>query len=84
MHTVTDIQIPVSHTHSSGKTIKKRENETQGRRMNCAQGRAVGQGWRLCLCVCDCLTGSQGFKKALNPLLGAVAKIAACSKVARK
>lgn len=38
----------------------------------------------VCVCVCDCLTGSQGFKKALNPLLGAVAKIAACSKVARK
>lgn len=44
MHTATDIQIPVSHTLSSGKTIKKRENETQGRRMNCAHGRAVGQG----------------------------------------
>lgn len=33
------------------KWENKRENETLGRRMNCAQGWAVGQGWRLRVCV---------------------------------
>lgn len=77
------------HTNPSVAHVLKWENKREKRKRDTGKKNELcpGMGCRTgmeTVCVCDCLTGSQGFKKALNPLLGAVAKIAACSKVARK